>query len=140
VHADGYEYSAFCDHYRAWRSTQNAVLRQTHAPGVKLFVDYAGATAKVVDPHTGEIRQAQIFVAVLGSLTLSSPHESLIPSGQASGVQDTVSLATLNFKLNFYSRRGNLAGKLLPQQIINSFEVAIVREIQLRKNQNSTID
>jgi transposase len=66
VHADGCEYSAFCDHYRAWLSTQDAVLRQTHAPGDKLFVDYAGATAEVVDPQTGEIRQAQIFVAVLG--------------------------------------------------------------------------
>ncbi|MFA5941835.1 MAG: IS21 family transposase [Sinimarinibacterium sp.] len=65
-HPDGCEYSAFCDHYRAWLSTQDAVLRQTHAPGDKLFVDYAGQTAQVVDPATGEIREAQVFVAVLG--------------------------------------------------------------------------
>lgn len=66
AHPDGCEYSAFCDHYRAWCSTQDAVLRRTHAPGDKLFVDYAGLTAKVVDPATGEILSAQIFVAVLG--------------------------------------------------------------------------
>lgn len=66
AHPDGCEYSAFCDHYRAFCATQDAVLRQTHAPGDKLFVDYAGLTAKVVDRATGEILPAQIFVAVLG--------------------------------------------------------------------------
>lgn len=66
AHPDGCEYSAFCDHYRAWAAVQDAVLRRTHAAGDKLFVDYAGQTAKVVDPATGEILPAQIFVAVLG--------------------------------------------------------------------------
>lgn len=66
VHADGYQYSRFCDHYRAWASTQDAVLRLAHTPGDKLFVDYAGQTVGVVDPLTGEVRSAQIFVAVLG--------------------------------------------------------------------------
>lgn len=66
AHPDGCEYSAFCDRYRAWLATQDAVLRQTHAPGDKLFVDYAGPTVAVVDQRTGEIRFAQIFVAVLG--------------------------------------------------------------------------
>lgn len=42
------------------------MLRQPHTPGDKLFVDYAGPTAEVTDPATGEIRTAQIFVAVLG--------------------------------------------------------------------------
>ena len=65
-HPDGCEYSAFCDHYRAWLSTQDAVLRLTHAPGDKLFVDYAGPTVPVIDPRTGEIHAAQIFVGVLG--------------------------------------------------------------------------
>ena len=29
--------------------------------------DYAGPTVEVIDPQTGEIRQAQIFVAVLAA-------------------------------------------------------------------------
>ena len=32
-----------------------------------MFVDYAGQTVPVVDPETGELRQAQVFVAVLGA-------------------------------------------------------------------------
>src|SRR5260221_1085245 len=43
-------------------------MRQAHAGGDKLFVDYAGATAAVViDGLPGEIREAWIFVAVLGA-------------------------------------------------------------------------
>ncbi|MES9261450.1 IS21 family transposase, partial [Cutibacterium acnes] len=37
------------------------------APADKLFVDYAGATIDVVDGNTGEVRRAQVFVAVLGA-------------------------------------------------------------------------
>ena len=42
-------------------------MRQEHRAGEKMFVDYAGHTVAVVDPHTGEVREAQIFVAVLGA-------------------------------------------------------------------------
>jgi hypothetical protein len=42
-------------------------LRQTHAPGEKLFIDYAGPTVPITDPMTGGIRQAAIFLAVLGA-------------------------------------------------------------------------
>ncbi len=64
---DGLQYSWFCDKYRAWRGKLDAVMRQTHRAGEKLFVDYAGQTVPVVERSTGEIRQAQIFVAVLGA-------------------------------------------------------------------------
>src|SRR5262249_6616717 len=67
-HPDGWQYSVFCDQYRRWLATQDLVLRQHHAPGEKLFVDYAGHTVPVVvDRGSGEIRQAQVFVAVLGA-------------------------------------------------------------------------
>src|SRR5438270_7386562 len=43
-------------------------MRQIHVGGDKLFVDYAGDTVPViVDRLTGEVRQAQIFVAVMGA-------------------------------------------------------------------------
>ena len=41
-------------------------MRQQHKAGEKMFVDWAGQTMPLTDPATGEIRQAQIFVAVLG--------------------------------------------------------------------------
>jgi transposase len=66
-HPDGYRYSGFCAYYRQWVGRLSVSLRQTHAPGEKLFVDYAGPTVPITDPLTGEIRQAAIFVAVLGA-------------------------------------------------------------------------
>jgi len=66
-HPDGYQYSWFCEHYRAWQGKLDVVMRQDHRAGEKLFVDYAGQTVPVIDRSTGEIRQAQIFVAVLGA-------------------------------------------------------------------------
>src|ERR1700738_1600827 len=43
-------------------------MRQTHAGGDKLFVDYAGDTVPViVDRLSGKVRPAQIFVALLGA-------------------------------------------------------------------------
>jgi transposase len=64
---EGWQYSAFCDQYRRWLSTQELVLRHNHTPGEKLFVGYAGHTVGVTDRHTGEVGQAQVFVAVLGA-------------------------------------------------------------------------
>jgi len=65
--ADGYGYTQFCFHYQEWQSHLKLVMRQTHRAGEKLFVDYAGPTISVVNAVTGEIKEAQIFVAVLGA-------------------------------------------------------------------------
>jgi transposase len=67
VHPDGFQYTAFTDRYRQWRGQLDVVMRQVHRAGEKLFVDYAGPTVPIVDRATGEIRPAQIFVAVLGA-------------------------------------------------------------------------
>jgi transposase len=65
---DGYRYSRFCELYRGWASRISVTMRQSHAGGDKLFVDYAGDTVPVIiDRLTGEFRPAQIFVAVLGA-------------------------------------------------------------------------
>ena len=67
-HPDGYRYSRFCELYRGWASRISVTMRQTHAGGDKLFVDYAGDTVPVIiDRLTGKTRPAQIFVAVLGA-------------------------------------------------------------------------
>jgi transposase len=67
-HPEGYRYSRFCELYRSWEGKISVTMRQAHLGGDKLFVDYAGDTASVViDRLTGEIRKAQIFVAVLGA-------------------------------------------------------------------------
>ena len=62
-----YKYTSFCIKYREFAKTQLRSMRQVHIAGEKLFVDYAGSTVPIVDAATGEISQAQIFVATLGA-------------------------------------------------------------------------
>lgn len=62
-----YRYSQFCHHYRLWRGRQRRSMRQVHRAGEKVFIDYCGPTVPVVDRGTGEVRRAQVFVAVLGA-------------------------------------------------------------------------
>jgi len=62
---EGYHYSRFCDLYRDWGKKLDLSMRQEHRAGEKMFVDYAGLTVPVYD-H-GTLREAQIFVAVLGA-------------------------------------------------------------------------
>lgn len=63
----GYGYSRWCDLYRGWEGRLSPTMRQVHPAGERLFVDFAGQTAEVIDPATGEVRTAQVFVAVLGA-------------------------------------------------------------------------
>ena len=63
----GYNYSWYCDQYRDWRRRLDVVLRQEHRAGEKIFVDHAGQTVPVIDAKTGEVREASVFVAVLGA-------------------------------------------------------------------------
>ena len=62
-----YSYSQFCERYSQWLKRQKRSMRQRHRGGEKCFVDYAGQTVPIICADTGEIRQAQIFVAVLGA-------------------------------------------------------------------------
>ena len=62
-----YKYTSFCIKYGEFAKSQQRSMRQIHIAGDKLFVDYAGATVPIVDPVTGEITRAQIFVATLGA-------------------------------------------------------------------------
>ena len=72
VHGErAYRYSRFCDLYREWAGRQKRSMRQVHLAGDKLFIDYCGPTVEIVDPGTGEVRQAQVFVAVLGASNYS---------------------------------------------------------------------
>ncbi|MDA8394979.1 MAG: IS21 family transposase [Candidatus Dormibacteraeota bacterium] len=66
-HPEGLGYSQFCWQYRRWQGAQDVVMRLEYRGGERLFVDYSGDTVPVLDPETGEIRYAQIFVAALGA-------------------------------------------------------------------------
>jgi len=77
VNPDGYQYSQFCNLYRQWVKKLDVTLRQEHRAGEKLFVDYAGQTVSIVERKTGEIIEAQIFVATLGASNYTFAEASL---------------------------------------------------------------
>lgn len=60
-------YGGFCRRYNRWRAKQQLSMRQVYKGGEKLFVDYCGLTVSVRQRETGEVTQAQIFVACLGA-------------------------------------------------------------------------
>jgi transposase len=60
------QYAQFCARFAAFERRSDPVMRLTHAPGSRLFVDYAGLTMAVMDRRTGEVAWAQVFVAALG--------------------------------------------------------------------------
>ena len=66
-HVDGHGYSRFCELYGEWRRRLSPTMRQTHVAGDKLFVDWAGDTVPIIDPMTGEVHEAHLFVAALGA-------------------------------------------------------------------------
>jgi len=65
AYPDGYQYSQFCERYRRWAYALDVTMRIPHRGGEEVEVDYAGATIEIVNPATGEITRAYVFVAVL---------------------------------------------------------------------------
>jgi hypothetical protein len=57
-----YRYSQYCERYHRYRGSLARSMRQVHRAGEKLFIDYSGDTAAIIDMATGEVRAAQIFV------------------------------------------------------------------------------
>lgn len=66
-HPDGYKYSQFCYHFQKWRDNADLSMHIEHKAGDKMFVDFTGKHLFLVDRETGEIRNVEVFVAVLGA-------------------------------------------------------------------------
>lgn len=69
-HPLGHGYVNFTILFRKWKKKNGALdvtMRQDYKAGEKLFVDYAGMTIAIIDPSSGEIKEAQTFVATLGA-------------------------------------------------------------------------
>jgi len=65
-HPDTYKETAFYTYYRQWRKRVNPSMHIEHKTGDKMYVDFAGGTFPYVEPDTGEVKEAQVFVAILG--------------------------------------------------------------------------
>ncbi len=66
AHPDGYGYTWFCCRFADHESRAKPTYRSRHVGGMAMECDYAGHTIPIIDPSTGEIRAAQIYVAVQG--------------------------------------------------------------------------
>ena len=62
-----YRYTQFCQHYHDSAGSLRRSVRQVHHAGEKLFIHYAGPKVAIVNPDTGALHRAHIFVAVLGA-------------------------------------------------------------------------
>ena len=71
THPEGYAYSRFCQLFREFEQRLSPTMRQQHVAGHKAFVDYSGKQVPIINRATGEVRMAEIFVAVLGASSLT---------------------------------------------------------------------
>lgn len=71
ANSDGMQYSHFCERYNRWRERLGLVMRRDHKAGERLFVDFSGDTIAIIHPRTGEVKEAKLFVAVLGASNLT---------------------------------------------------------------------
>jgi transposase len=76
-HPDGYRLSQFKEYYRRWIKVSNGTMRIDHKAGDKMYVDYAGDRLEIVDLESGELRQVEVFVAILGASQLTYVDASL---------------------------------------------------------------
>jgi transposase len=66
IYPESYGETSFYRYYNEWRKKINPTMHIEHKVGDKMYVDFAGVTLPYVDTDTGEIRKAQVFVAILG--------------------------------------------------------------------------
>lgn len=68
---DGFSYSRFCHHYRMWESKLKPGMHIEHKAGDMLYADFTGKKMHYVNQVTGEIREAEIFVSIMGASQLT---------------------------------------------------------------------
>lgn len=94
-HPCGISYSRFCDRYREWRKSVDVCMRQEYKAGEKMIVDYAGMTMPITNRETGEVTEAEIFVAALGA-----SNKTYAEATQSQSLPDWISSHVRAF--NFY--------------------------------------
>jgi transposase len=85
LHPEGFQMTAFYRHYGLWKRRVYPSMHMTHKVGDKMFIDFTGEKRPYVDVESGEIRQAEVFVSILGAsqliyveATVSQSNEDLI--------------------------------------------------------------
>ena len=58
-------YSQFCYHFQQYEEQRRATMHINRKPGEQVEVDWAGDPAELIDPETGEIVKAWVFVGIM---------------------------------------------------------------------------
>jgi len=67
-HPQGYQYTQFCHYFNLWRTADPEVtMHIEHKAGDRMYVDFTGKKQSYRESRSGEIKQAEIFVALLGA-------------------------------------------------------------------------
>jgi transposase len=122
-HPAGYRYSQFCEHYRRWVKRQRRSMRQVHRAGEKLFVDYAGQHPHYLDPATGEVVPAELFVAVLGASNYT----------YAEATRSQQSADWIASHVRTFEYLGGVPGAVVPDQLKSGVTVACRYEPGLQR-------
>ncbi len=65
-HPDGYSSTQFYKYYRQYARRTQPSMHIEHKAGDKLFIDFASDKLSLTDAHTGEVREMEVFIAILG--------------------------------------------------------------------------
>lgn len=68
---NGYKSTQFHHYYQQFVHKANPVMVMQHKAGDKMYIDFAGDKLSVVDPQTGEVKEVEVFIAVLGCSQLT---------------------------------------------------------------------
>ncbi len=68
---DGYSYSRFCYHFQIWQNSLETTMHMEYKAGDKVFVDFTGKKLTITDRVTGNEKEVEVFVGILGSSQLT---------------------------------------------------------------------
>src|SRR5690554_2120935 len=64
-HPNGYGTSQFNEHLNSWLKHSKASGKISHSYGHEMLVDYTGKKLQIIDKGTGEVRDVEVFIAIL---------------------------------------------------------------------------
>lgn len=70
-HPEGYERTQFFKHFRQYANQVKPVMHIEHKAGDKMYIDFAGKKLHLVDPISGELKEVEVFAAILGCSQLT---------------------------------------------------------------------
>ena len=71
VNAPAYQYTQFKKYYHFYSNRVKPVMHMEHKAGDKMYIDFAGDKLSIVDTDSGEIKEVEVFAAILGCSQLT---------------------------------------------------------------------